>query len=520
MNDLNLKLILEAIDRVSAPVRRIAASLQGLVRNSGLDKLSAASRRLGKELSNVKGEAGSLLFQLTALGGGIGYLFKSQLVDTAAKFEQFETVLGTIEGSSEKAKQSMAWVSEFASKTPYELDEVMDSFVRLRSYGLDPTNGLLRTLGDTAAAMGKPIGQAVEAIADAVTGEGERLKEFGIKSAKVGNKIVYEYTANGKTMRKAARSNNRQQIQQVLSSIWNEKYGGAMEKMSTTWKGMVSNLSDQWTQFSKMIMDAGVFAWLKDKLGGILDQIDEMSKSGELARLAEEIGSKILAGLESLWNALPDIWEGIKSIGRGFVWLKDLLGSWQNVAIAAGLVMAGPLLAAIGSLALALVMLGTTLAATPIGWFIAGIAAIAAAAMLIYANWSGISKFFTDLWGQVVSSFESAIDRLRARWEAFVGWVKNIGQAVSAIVPSWVMGGDGAAAADGGARPGFAAARPSAIGPRGRQRDLGAALGESQRMQAEVKVSVEDNRVRVTKIDSTGGDLDAALAAGAYGVAP
>ena len=32
--------------------------------------------------------------------------------------------------------------------------------------------------------MGKPVLQAVEAISDAITGENERLKEFGIKGSK------------------------------------------------------------------------------------------------------------------------------------------------------------------------------------------------------------------------------------------------------------------------------------------------------------------------------------------------
>lgn len=70
-----------------------------------------------------------------------------------------------------KARESLAWVSEFATKTPYELNETTEAFVKLRAYGLDPKNGLLQILGDKSAAMGKDINQAVEAIADAVTGK-------------------------------------------------------------------------------------------------------------------------------------------------------------------------------------------------------------------------------------------------------------------------------------------------------------------------------------------------------------
>lgn len=87
-----------------------------------------------------------------AIAGGIGWAFKSQFVDTASQFEKFSAILETVEGSSKKAKGSMGWVSDFAAKTPYELDQVMDAYVKLKSYGMDPMNGLLKSLGDTSSA--------------------------------------------------------------------------------------------------------------------------------------------------------------------------------------------------------------------------------------------------------------------------------------------------------------------------------------------------------------------------------
>ena len=69
---------------------------------------------------------------------GASALAAHQLIDTASQFEKFQTILETTEGSSAKAKAAMAWVTDFAAKTPYELDQVMQSFVALRSMGLDP----------------------------------------------------------------------------------------------------------------------------------------------------------------------------------------------------------------------------------------------------------------------------------------------------------------------------------------------------------------------------------------------
>ncbi|TDF43392.1 phage tail protein, partial [Histophilus somni] len=86
----------------------------------------------------------------------------------------------------------------------------------------------------------------VEAIADAVTGENERLKEFGIKGRAVGKNIIeYEYTdKNGKQQIARVNKNNRQQIEKTLSKIFNDKYAGAMEKQAKTLMGIWSKIED------------------------------------------------------------------------------------------------------------------------------------------------------------------------------------------------------------------------------------------------------------------------------------
>ena len=191
---LNLKLIINAEDRASPVMRRVNAAVDGIAsrarrvgsafqnwaNNSGFENVKKRAEGVGAALDKVGSRATQALFRITALAGAGIYAFKSMFVDTAAKFERFQTILETLEGSSQGAKRAMDWVSDFATRTPYELDEVMDAFVSLRSYGMDPTKGLLTSFGEQSVAMGKPLMQAVEAIADAMTGENERLKELGI----------------------------------------------------------------------------------------------------------------------------------------------------------------------------------------------------------------------------------------------------------------------------------------------------------------------------------------------------
>lgn len=360
MGDLKSSIIIELINRVSGPANKIRQSLLkiGLTQEQ-LNAVGKAAGRVGQDMGRVKREAGSLMTKMGILGGAGLWFVKSQLVDTAAQFEKFRTVLETVEGSSAKAKSSMDWVSDFATKTPYELDEVMESFVRLRAYGLDPTNGLLRALGDTASAMGKPIMQAVEAIADAITGENERLKEFGIRAEVKGNALRYAYTDQaGKQQYKSVDKNNRKLIESTLMAIWNEKYAGAMDKQSRTWAGMVSNLSDQWTRFTIKIMDAGLFDWLKNKIGGLLTTLDQMAANGSLQKLANDIGGKLKEGFVAAWRAGEALLIILSTLGRIISWLAGIMGGYENLAKAVALLMAGKFLLSVGMLAMSFLSLG------------------------------------------------------------------------------------------------------------------------------------------------------------------
>ncbi|BAF69590.1 tape measure protein [Nitratiruptor sp. SB155-2] len=191
---------------------------------------------------------------------------------TAMEFEKFNAVLKTIEGSSQKAEKSMQWIVHFTKTTPYQLAETTEAFVKLRAYGLEPTKGLLKSLGDTAAAMGKPLDQAVEAIADAVNGEFERLKEFGIKAYNQGSKVAFQWADASGKVKHIVIDNNQEIIQSTLETIWNSKYEGAMNERANTLEGILSNIADNWTILKKNVMDAGLFNYIKSITKAIGDE--------------------------------------------------------------------------------------------------------------------------------------------------------------------------------------------------------------------------------------------------------
>lgn len=455
MSELRYSMTIRLIDQITAPARKAAKGLNRLTATgqklrslggrvldtSGLDQVTGAAGKVGDRFRAAAGEAGKLGVKIAALGGAGAWLFKRELLDTAAAFETFRTVLETTEGSAAKAQKSMNWISDFAATTPFDLQQVTESFVQLRAYGLDPTTGLLRTLGDTAAAMNKPIGQAVEAIADAVTGENERLKEFGIKASQSGDKIVYSYTANGKQMRAIAQANNRAMIQATLEGIWNDKFGGAMGRLSKTYNGMMSNLGDQWTRFKMLVMEAGAFDFIKGKLSDLLAKIDDMAASGKLRKLADSFGTKLVHGLKMAWHAGVALGKAISVLGGIFSRVAAILGGWENLGIALASLIGTKLIVSLGALTVSVVQFGIALATTPVGWFLGAVAAIAVAGYAIYKNWSQIGAYFKRLWDGIRNAFKDGfINGVIAVLVAF-NPLKLVADAVDGLV-NWLFGID------------------------------------------------------------------------------
>jgi TP901 family phage tail tape measure protein len=91
-------------------------------------------------------------------------------------------------------------------------------------------------------------------------------------------------------------------------------------------------------------------------------------------------------------------------------------------------------------------MLGTALAATPVGWVMAGIAAVAGAAVMIYRNWDAVAAFFRGVWQGIGSALESAGSRIRTALAPLVPVGQALGGAFqwvgsqAAALAGWVQG--------------------------------------------------------------------------------
>lgn len=291
--------------------------------NKSLDQLEKKAAEVGRVVGTLAAAAG------TAIAGGFALLGGS-VIQTSAKFETYLATLETIEGSAEKAEAALDWIAEFARTTPYEVDELTAAFVKLRSYGLDPMDGSMTVLGDTAAGMGKSIDQVVEAMADASTFQFERLRELGIVASQAGDQVTFSWTENGEAMSRTIKKTSTE-VTTFLNEVWGKKFGGAMIRQSTTWTGMMSNLGDSWTDFQRKIGDAGFFDTVKNKLADVMELVAQWSEDGTIQRVADTLSGAFSSAADAIGWVVGRIAEHSKFLMDNFEELKPWI---QGVGIA------------------------------------------------------------------------------------------------------------------------------------------------------------------------------------------
>lgn len=321
------------VGKMFASIERLNGKAQRDINNTSratgtfLTRLTKVERKLLNLPTRGLRRVGSILRSMIPIGSvvsiaSIGMGLRG-VVSTLAEMERYEAVLGNTLGSKSLARKSLMEISKFASETPFQVNNLTDSFVRLSNQGFVPSMDDMRKLGDLSSSTGKDITQLVEAVLDAQVGEMERLKEFGIRAQKDGDRIRFTFKNITTEV-----DNNASSIRGYLLSLGEMKgVAGAMDSISKTSGGMLSNLADKWMMFKWQLGEAN--KWLLElAVGGMNKLIDKMQG---LVKWTEDnkamLQSFVINGLSKVsavasiaWGILTGLFQLIrKSIG----WIKD-----------------------------------------------------------------------------------------------------------------------------------------------------------------------------------------------------
>lgn len=312
-----------------ASLRIKVESLEAEVAGKRLDDLANKGGRAEKATDGLTSAfarfAGPAALAAAAIAG-IG-----KVVEVTRQFGVLNAGLITATGSAERAAAAFGLLQNFAQTTPYSLDQAVDGFSKLVNLGLTPSEQALKSYGNTAAAMGKDLSQMIEAVADASTGEFERLKEFGIKAKQQGDEVSFTFQGTTTTVKK-----NSAEIEKYLIGIGENNFAGAMEERMKTLDGAISNLGDTWDGMFLRIGNSGMGDLIAEgvnQASAVIQDFSDWIGSGEPSANIVAYGDEwkdLYNDVAAIFNDMSDTFgvsaEDIKTVAADvFSFISDRL---------------------------------------------------------------------------------------------------------------------------------------------------------------------------------------------------
>jgi hypothetical protein len=254
-------------------------------------------------------------------------------LETATAVEQMQLRLKALLGSAEEGKRLFDDLADFAARVPFELEEIMQSATTLAGImkgGRTEIMGWMPLIADLAAVTNLSIETVTVQIMrmlSAGAASADLFRERGVL-AMLGFQAGVTYTAE----------ETRKKLWEAWASS-ESRFRGATEDMAKSWDGMNSMLRDSWFQLRKKVMEAGVFDYLKDGLGLVLQKIDDLKEKGKLDKWAKEMAADVVGALKGVAYAAAGVgdafrgWEiillGIQGLmymiaHQASMWLADL----------------------------------------------------------------------------------------------------------------------------------------------------------------------------------------------------
>lgn len=171
--------------------------------------------------------------------------FGKSIIDTASNMEQYAIQLQAISKSESEARGTFLALREFARTSPLETEDVVQSYVRLRAVGIDPTLKQFKTIGSVALIFN----QEMRDVLDGFVGMNKRtLRSLGIDIDRTGEKAIIQSGNIRKVVDKDSQS-----IRTALIEIWQERFPDLLEKASSTTKAKVAIMKSNFLELRDSI---------------------------------------------------------------------------------------------------------------------------------------------------------------------------------------------------------------------------------------------------------------------------
>ncbi|ELY7574955.1 tape measure protein [Salmonella enterica] len=310
---------------------------------SAMTQMSARSKAA---LSAMRGSLASTSAAIDSAGNkaimgavGAGYLFKNTFLDTARQAERFKLQMDALFGQQGSAK-AMAWVKQNAKDTVLSLNDVIGATAKLKAYGANPFQ-LLPVLEDEAAMRGwsgEQFNNVVGAIGK-MWADGKISDEQNDVLMDSGNglsmiALLEQATGKSQAELKKLMSADKLGMDAIRLAIkqMSIEAAGASQRAMGGINGMISNAGDNWEDFQRRLMDAGVTDELKKQFKPILDGYDKADKSGSLDKAAQSGAQTMIRVIREASAAARGLYSTFSQVVTVLDKGAQILGGWENTA--------------------------------------------------------------------------------------------------------------------------------------------------------------------------------------------
>lgn len=297
---------------------------------------------LDKAQSKVSSLHKKVLAMAAGAAGGVGVGAAGKFVfDTGRSFEDILAGLHGATGSQQAAESEFTRLQDFTKKTTFGVKELATAYIRLKNLDLDASERTMMAYGNIASSIpGKTMMDFTEAVADAVTGEMERLKEFGMKTSQRDGNVSIRF--RGQMFNIAAGKDGQideKGVERQLVEIAEKFFAGSMERKSQTVGGAVNKLVNAVQIGAWKLWRAGIDKPIASAIRNITSWVEKVTpKLQEMGKAVGEFMKSDLPGyLEKMKKILPYVGFGLGVMYTHMLGLKTMQFAWMLYKGAAAL---------------------------------------------------------------------------------------------------------------------------------------------------------------------------------------
>ena len=382
-----------------------AAQAQGFLAMSGFNpkQIKAAM----PDMLDLAKASGVGLDQTADIASNILSAFKMEAAQMGRVSDTLALAMTTSNVDLNMLAETMKYMGPIANKAGMSLEEAAAAA------------GLLGNIGIQGSNSGTALRAMLNQLAGPTSKADKLMKSLGVTTKDASGNMLNIVDIMAQVAKQTEKMGNADQLAAYKEIFGEEAASGMAELIGQAGAGGFAKYAAMIRQQSKGVAKE-MAAVMGDNARGDLDNMTSAwedlniqmleTQNGPLRGLIQQVTSMTQAAgawmranpeLTATLTKVAAITAVTAAVGGGLLLvLAGLLGPIAAIKMGLGmmLTMGGPLLTLLKGLSLGFLKLGVAILTTPIGWIIAGIAAIAVGAYLIYKNWDGIAKWFSELW--------------------------------------------------------------------------------------------------------------------------